>query len=115
MGYGSDKGGNTFQVNYKEKRTNLHSFWDSGIIKDQNITLQDCLNARLYSLVEIKQLQQTDVLAWAIDSRSFLDNIYDTGNKVNDSYVYKNTTLIKIQLLKAGIRLASTLDSIFKN
>jgi hypothetical protein len=32
FGYGHDKGRNTVQLNYKEKGTNLHLFWDSGII-----------------------------------------------------------------------------------
>lgn len=40
VGYGSDKGGNTIQLNYKAQGTNLHSFWDSGIIYDKNIALK---------------------------------------------------------------------------
>jgi len=115
VGYGDDKGGNTFQLNYKGNGTNLHSFWDSGIIKDRNITLKNCLDAKKYSPSELKALQKTDVVGWAIDSRSFLDGIYDTGNKVADAYVDKNTPVIETQILKAGIRLAGTLESIFKN
>lgn len=115
VGYGDDKGGNTFQVNYKDKGTNLHSFWDSGIIKDRNITLKDCLDANQYSQPEIKNLQKIDITAWAADSRNFLDGIYDTGNKVTDAYVDKNTPIIENQILKAGIRLAGVLESVFKN
>jgi len=115
VGYGADKGGNTFQVNYKDKGSNLHSFWDSGMIKDRNITLKDCLEAKQYSQPEIKNLQKIDVTAWAVDSRSFLDEVYGTGNKVADAYVDKNTPVIETQILKAGIRLAGTLESIFKN
>ena len=115
VGYGGDKGGNTFQLNYKGNGTNLHSFWDSGVIKDRNITLKDCLEAKKYSQPGIKNLQKIDVTAWAVDSRSFLNGIYDTGNKVTDDYVDKNTPVIETQILKAGIRLAGTLQSIFKN
>jgi hypothetical protein len=49
LGYGHDKGGNTVQLNYKDKGTNLHSFWDSGIIYYKRITLSDCLQAQTYS------------------------------------------------------------------
>lgn len=49
VGYGRDKGGNTVQLNYKGKGTNLHSFWDSGIIYYQSISLPDCLIAQTYS------------------------------------------------------------------
>ncbi|GEP49827.1 hypothetical protein FNO01nite_04990 [Flavobacterium noncentrifugens] len=94
VGYSSDKDGNTYQLNYKGNGTNLHSFWDSGIIKDRNITLQDCLNVKQYSPAEFKALQKTDVVAWAVDSRSFLDGVYNTGSKINDSYGDKNSPII---------------------
>ena len=32
VAYENDKGGNTVQLNYQTRGTNLHSFWDSGII-----------------------------------------------------------------------------------
>ncbi|GEP49823.1 endonuclease [Flavobacterium noncentrifugens] len=115
VGYASDKGGNNYQLNYKGKGTNLHSFWDSGIIKERNITLQDCLDAKQYSPAELKALQKTDVVAWAVESRSFLDGVYNTGNKVNDGYVDTNSPIIEVQILKAGIRLAGTLESVFKD
>jgi len=115
VGYGSDKGGNTYQLNYKGNGTNLHSFWDSGIIKDRNITFNDCLDAKQYTPQEIKNLQKIDVTAWAIDSRSFLDGVYNIANKVDDDYVDKNTRIIESQILKAGIRLAAIFESIFKN
>jgi len=62
-------------------------------------------------------LQKTDVVAWAIDSRSFLDGVYNTGNKnkISDVYVDESSPIIETQILKAGIRLAGTLESIFKN
>ena len=37
VGFGTDKGGNTQQINYNGKGTNLHSFFDSGIINARNM------------------------------------------------------------------------------
>jgi hypothetical protein len=115
VGYGSDKGGNTVQINYKGQGTNLHSFWDSGIIYDKNITLKDCLEANKFSPAAINKLQTIDVIAWSKESRSLLDTIYNTGGaKIKDDYVSASAVIIEAQIQKAGIRLASILEKTFK-
>jgi hypothetical protein len=114
VGYGSDKGGNTVQINYKGQGTNLHSFWDSGIIYDRNIVLKDCLGAK-FSPKEMNKLQTIDVIAWSKESRSLLDSIYNTGgSKIKEDYVNASATTIQSQIQKAGIRLAAILNSAFK-
>jgi hypothetical protein len=114
--YGEDKGGNTMQINYNSKGTNLHSHWDSGIIEYKNISLPDCLNANKYSVNERRALQYLDVVFWATDSRSYLPLVYKTGgNKINDEYIDGCVPIIKTQILKTGIRLAGVLNDVFKN
>ncbi|WP_281298863.1 S1/P1 nuclease [Flavobacterium limnophilum] len=116
VGYGEDKGGNTIQLNYNFRGTNLHSLWDSGIIEYKKITLQDCLKANNYSKNEIRAIQYTNVVNWATDTRAYLPQIYKTGgNKINDDYVDACAPLIENQILKAGIRLAGVLNEVFKN
>jgi hypothetical protein len=115
MGYGLNKGGNTIQINYKGQGTNLHSFWDSGIIYDRNIGLKNCLGANKFSPKEMNKLQTIDVIAWSKESRSLLDTIYNTGGaKIKDAYVTSSATTIQSQIHKAGIRLAAILNSTFK-
>lgn len=115
VGYGNDKGGNTVQLHYKTRGTNLHSFWDSGIIQDQNISLSDCINAVKYSPEELKQMKTLNVVAWSEESRSFLDQVYDYKNpKVGEKYVADSSKIIESQIQKAGIRLAMVLDLFFK-
>lgn len=116
VGYGEDKGGNTMQINYNFKGTNLHSLWDSGIIEYKNISLTDCLNANKYSVNEMRVLQYSDVINWASDSRAYLPQAYKTGgHKISDEYVDSCVPIIQNQILKAGIRLAGVLDDVFKN
>jgi hypothetical protein len=116
VGYGEDKGGNTMQINYNFKGTNLHALWDFGIIENKNISLTDCLKATKYSKKEIKALQEINVVHWATDSRSYLGPIYNTGgNKINDEYVDSSVPVIENQILKAGIRLAGVLNEVFKS
>ena len=114
VGYGRDKGGNTVQLNYKGKGTNLHSFWDSGIIYYQNISLADCLKAQTYSAAEVEVLQKMDVVSWGNDSRTLLGAVYDYKKaKVSDDYVAQSGLLIENQIQKAGIRLAGILKTFF--
>jgi len=116
VGYGSDKGGNSAQINYRDKGTNLHSFWDYGIIESKNITLKDCLKSNKFCKKEIRNIQQINVVLWSVESRGLLDQIYNTGgNKVSDEYVNTNAVLIENQILKAGIRLAAVLKEVFKS
>lgn len=115
VGYGDDKGGNTMQINYNFRGTNLHSFWDSGIIEYKKITLADCLGINKYSINEIRALQDINVVNWATDSRAYLPLVYKTGgNKINDVYVDSSVPIIESQILKAGIRLAGVLNEVFK-
>ncbi len=115
VGYGHDKGGNTVQLNYKGKGTNLHSFWDSGIINYQNISLKDCLKAKSYTTNEIKALQKMNLVTWGNDSRTLLGAVYDYRKaKVSDVYAAKSGVLIQKQIQKAGIRLAGVLEKFFK-
>jgi hypothetical protein len=116
VGYGDDRGGNQMQINFNGNGTNLHSFFDSGIIKYKNITAQDCLNANRITQTELDNIQNIDVISWATQSRSYLDGIYSfDGHKVSEEYVNTNTIIIESQLFKAGLRLASVLKEIFKN
>jgi hypothetical protein len=115
VGYGTDKGGNKIQVRYCGKGTNLHKLWDTDIIKHKNLTLEECLNAYEYTKEELKTIQKKNVLQWAEESRSNLKSVYDfEGHKIKDEYVDVNFPLIKLQIQKAGLRLAGILTSVFE-
>jgi hypothetical protein len=115
VGYGEDKGGNSFQINFNNRGTNLHSLYDSGIIEYKRLTLQQCLNSKKYTKAELSQIEKIDVISWANQSRSYLGTIYSTdGHTVNEAYIDKNYLIIQEQILDAGIRLSSVLKIIFK-
>ena len=64
-----DKGGNTIQVRYNAKGTNLHSLWDSKLIEHQSINyVQLAHNYDIASPKEIMQWQADDVLKWIYES-----------------------------------------------
>lgn len=114
IGYGNDKGGNTFQINFNGKGTNLHGLFDYGIIEYKGLSLKDCLKNKKYSEEELTELNSGSIVDWAKESRSFLDEIYKTTNKVDETYVDTNYNVIKSQIQKAGLRLANILKSDFR-
>jgi len=115
VGYGYDKGGNKTQLNYKNQGTNLHAFWDSGIIRYQKINLKDCLSANPFSKTEMNNLQKINVLNWAQESNNLLSQCYNYQQpKVTQKYVDNGAIIIKTQIAKAGVRLAAVLRTVLR-
>ncbi len=115
LGYASDKGGNSYKVQFNGKGTNLHGLFDYGIIESEGITLKQCLKATKYSDQEKNELSKGGVVQWATESRNYLGLLYATnGTEISENYTQTNATLIKNQIQKAGIRLAALLKSIFQ-
>jgi hypothetical protein len=114
-GYADDKGGNTMQVQYMGKGSNLHKVWDSEIIEDVNITLSDCLKlANTLSANEKKKMQNNNVEVWMNEARELLPEVYNFETKIKQDYIDKNKPVIEKQLVRAGIRLAMVLNETFK-
>ena len=114
IGYGSDKGGNTFQVHFDGKGTNLHALYDYKIIEFKKVSFKQCLKEKNYSKTEIDAIQKIDVVNWATDSRKYLGTIYNVENNIiSDDYVNENLPIIKSQIHLAGIRLAGVLKEVF--
>jgi hypothetical protein len=116
VGYKDDKGGNSVQVSFFGRNTNLHAMWDSDIIEYKNLTLADLLKTNSYKPNELSAIKQIDITGWAKDSRKYLKNVYGLNEaKVTDIYVDANYPIIEQQILKAGLRLASVLEHYFKD
>lgn len=111
-GYGNDKGGNSINVSFFGKQTNLHSVWDGAIINKEHITTQTILNnySKL-STAQIAGIKTENVANWINESRTYLPQIYSFSNStLDESYIQKATPIIEEQILKAGIRLSSILE-----
>ena len=76
-GYPEDRGGNDINITSPDFSSNLHSAWDTQIIEDKNITIDDCLKYySSYSEEEIKSMQKINLLKWVSQSRALLDTVY---------------------------------------
>jgi hypothetical protein len=116
VGYSDDKGGNTVQLSFFGRGSNLHAMWDSDIIEYKKLTLADVLKMNTLQPGELAAIKQIDVTSWAKDSRKYLKNAYALNeSKITEVYIDANYPIIKEQLLKAGLRLAAVLEQYFKN
>ncbi len=80
------------------------------------MTLQQCLKSKSYSKDEVSEISKINVVDWANQSRGYLPSIYSiNGHKADEIYIDKNYIIIQDQLLRAGIRLSSVLNDIFKS
>jgi hypothetical protein len=114
VGYGEDKGGNSIDVAFLKKKSNLHRVWDSEIIEEKKIALADCVNQKL-TPAEKKTTTEIDPVVWMNDSRSLLANVYSfTNETIDQAYIDKNTPVVEKQILKGGLRLAAVLNEVFK-
>lgn len=114
-GYKADRGGNDIDVDYLGKGTNLHKVWDSEIIEDANVTLNDCLKlCNGLPADEKKKIQNNSVEVWMNEARTLLPEVYNFDKKIKQDYADKNKIVIEKQLVKAGIRLAMVLNQTFK-
>lgn len=114
-----DKGGNTIQVQFEGKGTNLHSLWDSKLLDKQGLTDQ-----QLVDKLDNKGKYQENILAksepmqWIWESYQIGSKLYDevkSGSKLGDDYYQKHIGTVDERIEKAGIRLAGVLNEVFKS
>lgn len=117
IGRREDKGGNTIQVQWHGKGTNLHRVWDSDIIDQWGMGYVElAANARKLSKHQVKAIQKGTILDWVKDTHSLTKKIYssaEVGEKLRYRYSYDYFPVVREQLQKGGIRLAKLLNDIF--
>jgi hypothetical protein len=108
-GYGDDKGGNTYQVQFNGTGSNLHKVWDSEIIEFKKISLADCLSQNISD-----NSNAINIVEWLNESKFLVEGLYPSNHKINDDYINDNTPIIEKQLHLAGNHLAAVLGHYFK-
>ncbi|MGN6280635.1 S1/P1 nuclease [Frateuria sp.] len=110
-GYRPDKGGNTYQVQFQGKGSNLHRVWDSGMLRTRGLDWQHYaqrLDAR--PMVALPPDRATPFVAWAEESCRLTRDLYPDGHTVGASYLEAELPLAEKRLRQAGRRLAQLLN-----
>lgn len=108
-GYADDKGGNTYQVQFQGKGTNLHKVWDSQLIQALYGDMPP-----LFTEVSVN-IGTLSPATWAEESCQIVatQSIYPKAHKITQEYVNRIQPILETQLAIAGDRLAALLNQIF--
>jgi len=115
-GFGRDKGGNDFQVQFDGRGTNLHSLWDSGMLKAANLEEAAWLQ-RLRAMPLAVDLPPQPLsppsAQWAEASCRIVlrPGFYPAKATIGDAYVQTWRPLAEEQLRRGGAELAMTLNA----
>lgn len=109
-GYFDDRGGNRFQISYQREGWNLHSVWDSLLLKSGGLDEAGYL-ASIQTRLTRSPAQGTPA-SWAEDSCRLVQNpdFYPPRHKISSAYLDAKRPLAEAQLARAGERLAGLLN-----
>ncbi|BDU17919.1 S1/P1 nuclease [Lysobacter auxotrophicus] len=115
-GFGRDKGGNDFQLQFDGRGTNLHSLWDSGMLKAADLEEAQWLQ-RLRAIPLAVDLPPQPLsppsAQWAEASCRIVlrPGFYPSKATIGDAYVQTWRPLAEEQLRRGGAELAVTLNA----
>lgn len=114
-----DKGGNTIQVRFDDKGTNLHSLWDSKLIDHEGLSESDIIKTYdAATAAQVRQWQSDSPMEWIWESYQISSELYaqvKPGQNIDEAYYQKYIPVIRRRIDQAGIRLAGELNKLFNN
>lgn len=118
VGREEDLGGNKIKVSWFRDTTNIHTVWDSKLVDYENYSFTEYAGVLdIVTKKERKKMQEGTFADWIYDSYQKANVIYATvkmDDKLGYNYHYDNKNNMEEQLLKGGLRLAQTINTIFK-
>ncbi|MES2604181.1 MAG: S1/P1 nuclease [Pseudomonadota bacterium] len=120
-GYAEDRGGNSVQLEWQGKSTNLHSLWDTRLLQYNDVdeaTYARRLRLRIERIPasEVRNYERADVEVWLQESTRNLERMYAQlpGPALSDNdYAARFVPTVELQLVKGGLRTAWFLNGIF--
>ncbi|MFD2286638.1 hypothetical protein GJU39_19605 [Pedobacter petrophilus] len=113
-----DKGGNTIQVQFDGKGTNLHSLWDSRLLDHQGLSITQLVEKDDVRKSKIRKWQKATPTDWLFESYKISSKLYEEveqNNKLDEAYYQSHIGIVNKRIEMGGIRLAGVLNELFKN
>ena len=113
-----DRGGNEVSIKWFGKRSNLHRLWDSDMIDSSQLSYTELAqNLTVLSPAQKAQIVSGSLSVWVAEIHELTKKVYQElpeNTNLGYRYRYQNFDSVRLQLHKAGLRLAHLLDEIFK-
>ena len=113
-----DKGGNTIQVQFDGKGTNLHSLWDSRLLDHQGLSIAQLSSKEHIGRSKIRRWQRATPIDWLYESYQISSKLYEeieANNKLGEDYYQSHIDIANKRIEMGGIRLAGVLNELFEN
>lgn len=116
VGRDGDRGGNDVAVQWFGQRTNLHSVWDSGIIRHHELSYTEYADFLDHVTAgEITRWQADPPEVWIHESQTLREIAYEAmgeGDLPSLSWDYRRqmTPHLELRMVQGGIRLAGVLN-----
>jgi len=117
FGLKEDRGANDFKVKWFNQPSNMHRVWDTQMIESYNMSYSE-LAANLPKLdrAVVKTIKSGTLLDWVEENRELTREVYNSASaneNLSYRYMYQWFYVLKMQINKAGIRLAVILNDIY--
>ena len=114
-GYADDRGGNDFDIIFKNEQINLHGFWDFEVINQHASSWQELV--RLLSTSPVVQpgskWSEKMVNDWTNESHTLAKHeVYPATVNIDETYMQKSWGIAQQQLNSAASRLALIINSV---
>ena len=118
-GHLSDLGANKISVTWFGKPTNLHAVWDDMLVESaKKWSYTEWVdNIDILDRKRKQQLATGTPADWLIETHAVCEKIYEDtpeDSELSYQYMFDNYPVVEQQLLRAGLRLADILNSIYK-
>src|SRR5205085_200342 len=113
----ADLGSNRVKFTFFGKETNVHSVWDTGLLRHSNTSVPqyiDQLDDKLF-LRDFKSVSRGTPADWATQSHRIARDVayvIPTGPDASQKYSNANLPLLEDQLMYGGARLARLLNQV---
>lgn len=118
LGHASDLGGNHVDVKYFQRKTNLHSVWDSSLPESAHKWSYSEWQNQLDRLSETEEAEiiSGSIDDWARQTFDICTEVYEetpSNTVISYDYIANWTPVIEQQFMRGGLRLAYILNEIF--
>ena len=121
VGRRDDRGGNKIRISFAGKKSNLHSYWDSGVLDSISLNVEDYAARLVVANSDmVADWQASGALIWATESQALRPIVYDLGSSdeagrllLSEAYQARALEIVDLRMAQAGIRLAGKLNSIW--